>query len=1800
MRIKGAFPVRWAPQPGQDGVGVSILNEYIRYASSTSGTTKPTTGWQTTVPTVAQGNYLWTWVRVVYSDGTETNSYSVSRQGIDGKGIQSSTVTYCQKQNSVSPENIPAGDWGNFPSTLNDGWWLYTKTHIVYSDSSATDSYSVSQVGVGSYYAGTVEYWKAGTSPDTPPEGAPTPGTYVNGQTISTTWSQDRPALNSETPYLWNFEISADSRGNRYVTQAICIGNFAKGISSIQQLYAISSYGSPASGQSYPSDIGANDWQDEQHAAAPTEAKRYQWNKSIVTYNDGTTDISYHVSAVKGIDGKGATYIDLDNENDSMLYDGNGVLLSGSITSNISLYSNGAKIANPPSFSIQSKSSTVTASISGATLTISAITSTSGYVIVQCTYNDVVYTARMTIKKIVGADKYEILPDVRSVTYNTTDTTLSVASVNFKIYRTQANGARNLVTNLASLGLSFKCYPNSLSTNASTISYNGTGKVDVDSSWDNFSVVILKGSPAVELDRETIPINKVANGDVGPGAITLDLDNENDSMLYNGVGTLLSGNVVSQGRLYQGGVDISSQVTSWSLANKANLTCSINASGLVTVTAISADNGSVEVRAVYGGETYKAILTVKKLVGVDKYDIVCTPSAITYNTSNSSGSATVITIRVYRTTQNGARTNISSLPTGFSLDGTFSFSRAYSGGYAQMSVGDYLSSYSSFYVRLRDSNSNLLDYETIPVSKVTNGAAGKGAFILDLDNENDSMLYDGSDTLISGNVVSNASLYEGDTKIQASAVSWACSASNCTASINSSGVVTVTGMAGTVGSVTVSATYGGKTYTAVLSLKKLRGVDKYELVCTPSAVSYNSSTGAPSAYYITVRVYKTSQNGTRENILSLPTGYQLTADGGFYREYSGGYATVNVNTSYSSQVITLKNSASVVLDSETIPICRTANGSGDPGPAARSVYKLGLDTPATPTGNNPSGWSADRPSVIDINPKYSGDFYRGADGYMWAPLIGTGQTLFQTVGFVTSQANQKVYFRAKMNSNYNCTLYIGNLDSGSPTTSRKASISGPNQDTGDLEYTVSTAGYHFICIQLNRASSGTLDYAKFIIGAGFVWQSNAKTYDGNGLVTAWTTPIRVSSESLQEERINHQNLILQSAFLSMAKMGKWRTKNGTVVNGHEGFNAFYVEPEISIDYKEALIQDLCVIGGRQQLKPSTWYTLSFYAKVAEYLQINVYQTSTAYGFAQYNFYAQEGVPITLQFNGYVNSAAYNAGKELRVFIWGPGNSWSGSVSDSVKSTSAQTKTLTYTPPSTGLYHFAAYVYKNGGDTPTSGHTATLNWYKLNRGGRLLSYIYPSSYSDQSSYTPIDVTAGRVKDGAQFGTTSPTDNNAEWNLTTSWLRHTLTFKTRSYIPSGSNHTLIFRLAQASNPTYICMPKLEEGTQVTDFNESIEDINGADGCILRRTEWAVGIQYRNDENVEADVRYLDIAIIRSGTTWKAWQAKEAHNGVTSSNSNKPQDTETTYWKPLNNMTPTYTPLLLADNALITFAQSNRILVMKSDGVTVAAGMGGAPGGDSDFPLWVGASYDNRATANFRVTLAGIMYAKGCHISGDSTFEGTLSGVTGSFKKLQAINSSGQVKAEIGFNSSEGKLYFEGDMQHQGYDSANNRSYRFLTADLWCRGIFGARERAAIVVYWSYAYVYTKGFENSASGVYIPLTSETYDGHTVYTIPCYSPRYDYAGDTAGFPIDLIILRPSSNAYYRLSMATSQRVMVVNGNDSVSAHICVLGHWLEWKGGELAEVVQLPIDKINPTQASTVIGAGQLVGAFRDNNWS
>lgn len=146
---KFSIAVSLAGKNGTNGTSVTVKSTSITYQAGTSGTTKPTGTWSTTLPTVAKGQYLWTKTVVTYSDGKSTEAYTVSYQGTNGSNgtsvtVSSSSVTY---QASSSGTTAPTGTWSSSVPAVGNGQFLWTKTVVNYSDGKSTTSYSVSYKG---------------------------------------------------------------------------------------------------------------------------------------------------------------------------------------------------------------------------------------------------------------------------------------------------------------------------------------------------------------------------------------------------------------------------------------------------------------------------------------------------------------------------------------------------------------------------------------------------------------------------------------------------------------------------------------------------------------------------------------------------------------------------------------------------------------------------------------------------------------------------------------------------------------------------------------------------------------------------------------------------------------------------------------------------------------------------------------------------------------------------------------------------------------------------------------------------------------------------------------------------------------------------------------------------------------------------------------------------------------------------------------------------------------------------------------------------------------------------------------------------------------------------------------------------------------------------------------------------------------------------------------------------------------------------------------------------------------------
>lgn len=228
-------------QGPQGNPGTSITVSSIRYAvSTTEAQPNDNSFTYTSVPTVAEGSWLWT--RIVYSDNSKV--YTKAKQGKTGsqgpqgeqgpkgdtgdqgpqgeQGPQGTSVTVSstQYQSGTSPTTVPTGTWSNTPVSVAQGNYLWTK--VTYSDGNT--AYSVARQGSNGTngtsvtVSSTAYAYQLSTSGTTVPTG---------------TW-QTTPQAPTPTQYAWTRTITTFSDGSKATTYTVGGKTGEQGIQGIQ------------------------------------------------------------------------------------------------------------------------------------------------------------------------------------------------------------------------------------------------------------------------------------------------------------------------------------------------------------------------------------------------------------------------------------------------------------------------------------------------------------------------------------------------------------------------------------------------------------------------------------------------------------------------------------------------------------------------------------------------------------------------------------------------------------------------------------------------------------------------------------------------------------------------------------------------------------------------------------------------------------------------------------------------------------------------------------------------------------------------------------------------------------------------------------------------------------------------------------------------------------------------------------------------------------------------------------------------------------------------------------------------------------------------------------------------------------------------------------------------------------------------------------------------------------------------------------------------------------------------------
>ena len=208
----------------------------------------------------------------------------------------------------------------------------------------------------------------------------------------------------------------------------------------------------------------------------------------------------------------------------------------------------------------------------------------------------------------------------------------------------------------------------------------------------------------------------------------------------------------------------------------------------------------------------------------------------------------------------------------------------------------------------------------------------------------------------------------------------------------------------------------------------------------------------------------------------------------------------------------------------------------------------------------------------------------------------------------------------------------------------------------------------------------------------------------------------------------------------------------------------------------------------------------------------------------------------------------------------------------------------------------------------------------------------------------------------------------------------TFNDGGYCLTGEQNAAEYDVWAEKGDTGAKGDKGDDGEKGDKGDKGDQGVQGIQGCIIRSSEWASGVTYRNDEDLTSGTRYIDIVMVRNNSAVDGWDVYKCIKTHTSSSSITYANT--TYWTELSNVGPIYTSLIISKNASLDFVQGNELLIKDANNNIVAGFTGGSSkeAGTTPIRIWAGGKVPGNAP--FRVDQNGNLVATKANIEGTVT--------------------------------------------------------------------------------------------------------------------------------------------------------------------------------------------------------------------------
>ena len=208
------------------------------------------------------------WTRTHIVYSDNTDYYSTPVCIPSGKGIVSIVEQYYQ---STSATELKGGQWVSTAPEWVSGKYIWTRSKITYTDGTVQYTEAINptgQKGDTGNGISSIVEYYLAYSSDT-------------GVTTSTSgWTTTRQNLSATNRYLWNYEEITYTDGTVVNSTPHVIGTYGKGIKSITDYYLATSANTGVT-------TATSGWATT--AQSMTATNKYLWNYEVITYDDNTT-----------------------------------------------------------------------------------------------------------------------------------------------------------------------------------------------------------------------------------------------------------------------------------------------------------------------------------------------------------------------------------------------------------------------------------------------------------------------------------------------------------------------------------------------------------------------------------------------------------------------------------------------------------------------------------------------------------------------------------------------------------------------------------------------------------------------------------------------------------------------------------------------------------------------------------------------------------------------------------------------------------------------------------------------------------------------------------------------------------------------------------------------------------------------------------------------------------------------------------------------------------------------------------------------------------------------------------------------------------------------------------------------------------------------------------------------------------------------------------------------------------------------------------------------------------------------